>query len=284
VRNAAQKNVTKTVGTLAATSVRFIYGLPFALIGLAIAVHASGRGVPSPTATFVAWVTVGAVAQLTATALLLAGMQRRSFVVAVAYSKTEVLQVALFSAVLLSEPVGASSATAIVLASLGVLLLSLRPGTASTASLSGWWSSTALLGLGSGAGFALSAIGYRGAALALGPMPAWLAGIYGLVWAQTIQSLLMVAYLGWRQPGALALIAREWKVSLLAGFAGALASMGWFTAFALRNAADVRTLALVEVLYGYAVSRRIFKEKTTGREAIGIGLLIVGIIVITAQL
>ena len=70
---------------------------------------------------------------------------------------------------------------------------------------------------------------------------------------------------------------------MLAGAFGALASFGWFTAFALRNAADVRTLALVEVLYGYGVSRRFFGERVSRREAVGIGLLVLGIAVISAQ-
>jgi drug/metabolite transporter (DMT)-like permease len=284
VRNAAQKNLTKTAGTLAATSVRFIYGLPFALIALACACAFSGVHVPSPNAAFLAWVFGGALAQLIATALLLAGMQQRSFIVAVAYSKTEVLQVALFSSVLLHEHVSGVSGLAIVLASAGVWMLSVTQGAARAGSSRGWLSSSALLGIGSGAGFALSAVGYRAAALTLGSQPAWVAGAYGLVWAQAIQSLLIGGYLAWRQPQSLRHIAREWRVSLLAGFFGALASFGWFTAFALRNAADVRTLALVEVLYGYAVSRRIFKEKITRRETIGIGLLIAGIIAISAQL
>ncbi len=284
VRNAAQKNMTKSVGTLAATSVRFIYGLPFAVIALAFAVSSSGRSLPSANQAFLAWVFAGAVAQLVATALLLAAMQQRTFIVAVAYSKTEVLQVALFSVALLGEAVSASSAAAIVLASAGVILLSVRPDALRPDGTRGWLSSSALFGIGSGAGFAMSAVGYRGATLALGPMPAWLAGTYGLVWAQTIQTILIGSYLACRQPQALREIARQWRTSLLAGFAGAMASMGWFTAFALRNAADVRTMALVEVLYGYAVSWRVFKEKTTVREGMGIALLLLGIVVITAHL
>jgi drug/metabolite transporter (DMT)-like permease len=284
VRNAAQKNVTKTAGTLAGTAVRFIYGLPFAIVALAIAAYGAGGVLPTANSAFMLWVFVGALAQLAATALLLAAMQQRTFVVAVAYSKTEVLQVALFAVALLGEGVSASSAAAIVLASLGVILLSLNAGAIRGGSFRSWVSPTALLGVGSGAGFALSAVGYRGATLTLGAIPAWLAGTYALVWAQTIQSVLIGGYLAWRNAEALKLIAKEWRVSLLAGFAGALASMGWFTAFAMRNAADVRTLALVEVLYGYAVSRRIFKEKTSGRETIGIALLTLGILLISAQL
>jgi uncharacterized membrane protein len=150
--------------------------------------------------------------------------------------------------------------------------------------LNTWLSSTAWLGLASGAGFAISAVGYRGGALALGVHSPWLAGAYTLVWAQAIQSVLIGAYLAWKQPEALRIIAREWRVSLMAGCAGALASFGWFTAFAMRNAADVRTLALVEVLYGYFVSQKIFREKMTAQETFGIALLIVGILIISAQL
>jgi uncharacterized membrane protein len=284
VRNAAQKNLTQSAGTLAATSVRFIYGLPFAVIALTLIGGFSADPWPSANATFIAWVAFGAVAQLAATALLLAAMQQRSFIVAVAYSKTEVLQVALFSALLLGEPVRGASAVAIIIASLGVLILSVKRGVVGTGLLGGWLSPTALLGVASGAGFGLSAVGYRGAALALGTMPPWLAGAYTLVWAQTIQSVLIGGYLAWREPEALRQVTLAWRVSLLAGFAGALASFGWFTAFAMRNAADVRTLALVEVLYGYAVSRRLFKENTTGQETLGIVLLVIGIIIISTQL
>jgi drug/metabolite transporter (DMT)-like permease len=282
VRNASQKNLTATAGTIAATSVRFVFGLPFALAALAVVHALSGAPLPTPNARFLGWVALGALAQLAGTALLLAAMQQRSFVVAVAYSKTEVLQVALFSTVLLGEHVSLLSAVAIVVASVGLWLLSVVPAEPSSrGSLS---SSMALLGIGSGAGFALSAVGYRAAAQALGPSPKpWEAGAYGLVWALAIQSLLIGAWLAWRQSQAARTIVREWRTSTLAGAAGALASFGWFTAFALRNAADVRTLALVEVLYGYLVSRRVFDEAITWRELAGIALLVLGIAVVSAS-
>jgi drug/metabolite transporter (DMT)-like permease len=258
--------------------------LPFALLALAGVTGGAGVAMPAPNVAFVIWAFGGAIAQLVATALLLAAMQQRSFIVAVAYSKTEVLQVALFSSLLLREHVTWLSALAIALASIGVWLLSVAPGAARANAPRSWLSSTALLGIGSGAGFALSAVGYRAAALSLQPPQlAWVAGAYTLVWAQTMQSVLIGSYLAWRQPQALREIVRSWRVSLLAGSFGALASFGWFTAFALRNAADVRTLALVEVLYGYIVSWRVFKESISRRETIGIGLLVAGLAAITAQ-
>jgi drug/metabolite transporter (DMT)-like permease len=284
VRNAAQKNLTKTAGTLAATSVRFIYGLPFAILALLVCAALTQDLMPRPSAAFFAWTTFGAVGQLAATALLLAGMQQRSFIVAVAYSKTEVLQVALFSALLLGEFVKPSSILAIAIASSGVLLLSIKRGVSGQGLMGGWLSPSALLGLASGAGFAISAVGYRGGALTLGSIAPWYAGAYTLVWAQAIQSVLIGGYLAWRQPEAIKKIIQEWRTSLTAGCAGALASFGWFTAFAMHNAADVRTLALVEVLYGYIVSWKIFKEKVTLQETLGILLLIAGIIVVSVRL
>ena len=66
-------------------------------------------------------------------------------------------------------------------------------------------------------------------------------------------------------------------MSLVAGFLGALASQFWFLAFALATAASVRTLALVEVLFAQAISKFIFKQPTTLREAIGIVMIVIGV-------
>ena len=107
-----------------------------------------------------------------ATAFLIRGMAVRSFVVAVTYSKTEIVQIGLFSLAILAEPVTAAAAAAIALASVGVLLLSAKPGAMPGTDLRAWLSPSAAIGLASGACFALSAVGYRGAAIALGhPLP-----------------------------------------------------------------------------------------------------------------
>ena len=63
--------------------------------------------------------------------------------------------------------------------------------------------------------------------------------------------------------------------------AGLERGLGWLTAFAMRNAADVRTVGLVEVLYSYAVSHRLLKEQVSGRERAGIVLVTAGIVVIS---
>lgn len=281
IRNASQRSLVKSAGTLAATFVRFAYGLPFAIIGLvAIAALSPGR-MPEPDALFFAWITLGAGAQLGATAFLIMAMEARSFVVAVAYSKTEILQIGIYSIVLLAEPLSAAAVGAIVLATIGVLLLSVRPGAERGSGVTTWFSSVALLGLASGACFALTAVGYRGALLALAhPLP-WIAGIYSVVWAQVLQTLLLGAYLLVRDRAGLAQVIVQWRVSTLAGLMGALASMGWLTAFAMRSAVDVRIVGLVEVMYSYALSRRFFKEPVSWREIAGIILVAAGIVLVS---
>ena len=282
VRNAAQRNLTARAGTLPATFVRFCYGLPFAVVGYLAVAAFTGGSVPSASAAFVAWVAVGAMAQLAATAFLLAAMEQRSFIVAVAYSKTELVQIVVYSIVLLGERASIASLAAIALATVGVLLLSIKPDNDGGAGAGSWISPAAFLGLACGACFALSAVGYRGATLALGEIPSPLAGTYSVVWGQAMQTVVLGSYLALRDRAGLRQVMIEWRVSTLAGAMGALASMGWLTAFALRSAADVRTVGLVEVLYGYAVTRRFFGERVSGRELTGIVLVAAGILVISA--
>jgi drug/metabolite transporter (DMT)-like permease len=162
LRNAAQRHLTAELGTLGATLVRFLYGLPFA--GIWFVGVKGWEAVPAPqlNASFVSWVLLGAVSQIAATALLLRTMQARNFALGVAYSKTEVLQVALFGLVFLGDPISFAAALAVGAGTLGVLLLSPADKERPLRTLlAGWTSSTALLGLACGALFAMSAVGYR---------------------------------------------------------------------------------------------------------------------------
>ena len=85
-----------------------------------------------------------------------------------------------------------------------------------------------------------------------------------------------------RAPAVLKAILGLWRPSMLAGFMGAFASQFWFLAFALTAAANVRTLALVEVLFAQAVSYYSFKQPISAREAIGIVLIVIGVALLVA--
>jgi drug/metabolite transporter (DMT)-like permease len=284
LRNAAQRSLTDTLGTLGATLVRFLYGLPFAALWL-WAVHAvGGLEIPVPNVRFATWVVVGAVAQIVATALLLRVMAERNFALGVAYSKTEIIQVALFGLAFLGDPITAVAALAIALGTLGVLLIAPadkeRP---LRALVTGWTSRSALIGLGSGASFALSAVGYRGAALALEGASFLIAAAFTLLVAQIIQTVLLGGWLLARDPAVIGRVLRAWRASLFAGFMGAAASAGWFTAMAIEPVAHVRTLGLVELVFSAIVSRRFFRERMTPREIAGMALLVAGVVIVTLR-
>ena len=283
LRNASQRSLIKSAGTLPATFVRFGYGLPFTVVGLIVLRTASAVPLPDASVSFVLWVAAGAFAQLAATAFLIGAMSARSFVVAVAYSKTELLQIGLLSVLLLAEPLTFAAVVAIVLATAGVMLLSIKPGEERGAGIATWFSPSATLGLASGACFALSAVGYRGAALALGSTPPWMAGIYALVWAQSMQTTALGAWLLYRDREGLRKVAGEWKISTAAGLMGALASFGWLTAFAMRSAVDVRIVGLIEIFYSYVLSRQLFREHVHAREIAGMVLVVAGIVLIALR-
>ena len=270
VRNATQRGLTARLGTVGATHVRFLFGFPFALIFLIAVMIALRQAPPLPPLIFWAWVIDGALAQVAATALMLAAMNDRSFVVVYAYIKTEPVQVALFGLVFLGDAVTPIMAAAILIATTGVVTMALKPGTSADLK-------STLLGLGAGAMFALSAVGFRGAIASLGLPSYVMAATFTVVVGLMLQSVLLSLYLWLRNPDVLVAIVRAWRPSLFAGFMGALASQFWFLAFALATAASVRTLALVEVLFAQAISRFVFKQPTTAREAVGVVLIVIGV-------
>jgi drug/metabolite transporter (DMT)-like permease len=273
-RNAMQRELTPRLGAPGATLVRFLFGFPFALLFLAVALAWQGGTLPTPNWAFAGWTLVGALTQIAATALMLMTMEQRSFVVTVAYLKTEPVLVALMGLAFLGDRLSPLMAAAIGLAMAGVAMISVQP-----AALTGGWK-PALLGLSSAALFAASAIGYRGAILALA-MPGYvLPATFSLAVGLTVQTLLLMTWLLLFQRPILTALLRLWKPSLAAGFTGAAASECWFLAFALATAASVRTLALVEVLFAQAVSKFVFRQKTSAREAAGIALLLAGAILI----
>ena len=284
-RNAAQRSLVAQAGTLGATLARFLYGIPFAAAWVALLHWLPATAAPLPRfgAGYFGWLLLGALGQLTATAFLLAAMKQRNFVVGVAYSKTDALQVALFGSLFLRELPGGITMLAIALATAGVVMLSL-PQKGAVLEGRAWTSAAAWYGLASGAGFALSAVGYRGAALQLPESSAWMAGAWGVLLAQTIQSVLLGGWLALRAPAALGATVTAWRVSTIAGAAGALASIGWFTAFALTTAANVRTLGMVEVVFSYLVSRRFLREKLSPLEQGGLALVVIGLLALGLQL
>jgi drug/metabolite transporter (DMT)-like permease len=234
--------------------------------------------VPWPTGAFWPWLLLGALNQIVGTGMMLAAMNDRSFVVTTAYLKTEAIQTAIFGFVFLGDHLTVLKVIAILIATAGVIIAALRPGAGKGfADLK-----PTLLGLGAAAAFALSAVGFRGAVIVVPGVSFVTAASYTLVFGLFVQTLVLTIYLLARAPDVLAKILGLWKPSMFAGFTGAFASQFWFLAFALTAAANVRTLALVEVLFAQAVAYYSFKQPLSARELGGIALIVIGVALLIA--
>jgi len=280
LRNAMQRDLIGALGAVGAAQVRFLFGLPFGVIFLSGMLAVTGLDAPRLTALNLAWTAFGAISQVIATAMMLAAMRTKSFVVAVAYTKTEAAQIALFGLIALNDPPTAALIAAIVLATIGVALMAVR----SRKELAADWRSAAL-GLFSATFFAFAAIGFRSAVIGVASPSKVLSASVILVAGLAIQSAALGLYLALFDRAGARAIVNAWRSSLFAGFMGALASQLWFIAFALSEAAPVRTLALIEVPMAQVVSLKMFREPPSLREGLGMTLIVAAaaIIVWTAR-
>ena len=272
-RNAAQASLTRAIGTVGATQVRFLFGLPFAILFLGLVVMATGEGLPRPTLDSLMFTSIGALAQIGATALMLRLMQARSFAVTTAWLKTEPVIVALCAAVILKDPLSLPALLAIAIASAGVITMSLKPGTPSRLAEAG----PALTGLFAAALFGISAIGFRGGIIGLPSGGFLIRATATLVMALAIQTAVLVIWMLIFDRNALRASFTVWRSSLGAGFLGAFASQFWFIGFALTSAANVRTLALIEVIMAQGVSHYAFGQSVSRRQMIGMAAIIFGV-------
>lgn len=278
-RNALQRGLVGELGGVGATLVRFLYGLPASFCLLLAATVLAPAPLDPFAPTLLLWLPVGALAQILATFLLLDLMGRRNFAVGVAWSKTEILLIALAGWLLLGDALGPLGWTAVLLASVGVVLLSAK-GLAPTDLLGGEALGVAWRGLATGTGFAVAAVAYRASILAAGGPGSLIAAAWALLLAQALQSLVLLAWLALRDRPVVTAVLRAWRTSLWAGTMGALASAGWFTAFSLAPAASVRTLGLIEMLMALLVSRRLFRERPSAQELVGQGLVALAVLLI----
>lgn len=278
LRTVLQKQLRATLSTNASSFARFAFGSPLVIVYI-IALHGlAGLAWPTPNLRFVAWVAVGGVSQIVATSCLIYLFSFRNFAVGVAYSKTEVIQAAIFGLLFLDDRVTLWGATAIAIGTLGVMVISLTGGLGVRAILSGWSERPALIGLASGALFGIAAVAFRAAALALGGSGFVMPAAYTLLWANLLQTVLMAAYLYARERDQLGKFVAAWRLSALTGAVGVIGSAMWFMAMTIQLVAYVRTLSLIELVFTFLFSWFYFKERARLREIVGIALLLVGIV------
>ena len=283
LRSAAQKHLKGVMGTTGATFVRFGFGLPFALFFVALLHFGRGDPLPTPNATFLAWAVVGGLGQIAGTALLVHLFSFRNFAVGTAYSRTEPAQAALFGLLFLSETVTTGVLIAIGISVVGVMLISVAHMAINVRTLvTSVFARTALIGLLSGTCFGVSAVAYRAASLSLGGPNFMMQAATTLAVVILFQTVVMIGWMVLREPGEFSRIRKAWKPSLFVGLVGASASFGWFMAMTLQQAAVVKALAQVEMIFTFASSVWFFRERINVIEVAGCGLIVLGILTLIA--
>ena len=281
IRSTFQKHVKGTLSNTGATFVRFGFGIPFAFLYLAITLWWFDVEVPTYKVDFWIWVFIAAFSQIFATGALLHAFSFRNFAVGTAYSRTEPIQTALFAAILFGEVITLGGWISIIVSLIGVLILSIARSNLNMASvLSGVSSKAAIWGLIAGTLFGLAAVGYRQSTQQITSDLFLVRASITLCVAISLQSLVMFAWILWRNPTQVKKILKVWKPSLLIGFSGATASFGWFTAFTLQQAALVKVVAQIEMLFTIASSVFFFKEQINSREYLGCILISLGIMLL----
>ena len=266
-----------SMGTLSAggaTLARFFYSAPF-VVGLVLAyVWATGQAVSGFSARFWLFALGGGLSQILATWCVVALFAERNFAVGITFKKTEVIQTALVGLVVLGDRVSLAGLVAILVGLIGVLALSGGAG------LRGALNRAAGLGLASGAFFAISAVGYRGATLEIASDDPLLRAGVTLAVVTLSQAIGLSLWLAWREKGELARVIAARGTAVWMGLTGMGGSLCWFTAFTLQNAAYVFAVGQIEVVFSLLASVLFFRERISAREMVGIGLLTASILLL----
>jgi len=280
VRTGSQRQLKDRMSTNSVTFVRFCFGFPFAVLFYLLARQLSAEPAPALTAHFLLVVGAAGIGQIGATYLLVLLFSFRNFAVGTTYSKTESLQTAILGALFFAAPIGPIAFLGIVISVAAVLSMSMAAtGAGWRGMITGWTERTALMGLASGACFALSTLLIRDASLSLAGGNYMLRAASVLVCMTALQTGLMALWILARQRAEIPRILRAWRPALFIGITSVGGSACWAMAFTLQTVAYVRALGQVELVFSFLMSWLVFRERSRIAELVGIALMIVGIVI-----
>jgi|32_taG_2_1085360.scaffolds.fasta_scaffold00033_137 drug/metabolite transporter (DMT)-like permease len=275
VRTAAQKHLSSSMSAMAATYVRYLYGLPWVLIYFiwlgGTSSHIQGLRVGAWT-----WIMVGALTQILGTWALVKVFTRRNFAVGSIFSKTEALQTAILGALFLSISLSLEGWLAITVGVAGIFVLILP---ANSLSWSSWLTPVTGMGLLCGLSFAVSALAVYESSSRTGLAPLLSAALVLSVMV-CIQLVTVTLWIALFERGSFVLVVNHWPWSLFVGLCSAAGSVGWFTAMSLQNPALVRALGQVEFLFTLLLTWFLFGERIRRNEWIGCSLILVSVIIL----
>lgn len=276
VRTAGQKQLTSSVTPMSTTLIRYVFGLPFAVLYLW---YVSDAHAPELLHTaignsrFVLFATTAGVLQIIATFLLVKVFSFRNFTVGTSFAKTEAVQAAVFGAALFGTQLSALGWLAVAIGFLGIFIVSIP------AKSTRWEPNNILLGTLSGTAFALTSLCIREASLSL-HLPLISSAAVTLVFMVSLQSVLCIAYSALREPGQFAAIQKRMGLAFFVGITSAIGSIGWFTAMTFENPALVKSLGQIEFIFTLLITTLFFKERVNTRELVGVAAIIASVILI----
>jgi drug/metabolite transporter (DMT)-like permease len=278
-RTAQQHRLRSVMSVSGAGFVRYVYGAPIALAAVGTAI-VSGAELPSIPLRFWPTIAAGGIGQILGTICLIKAFDARDFAIGTVYTKTEVVQVAVLSA-LIGEPLRVLGWVGVAMCMAGVSLLAthgdLRRLRAVVTRLG---EPAATFGVVAGGLFAIASIGIREASGSLGEDRPVMRAVVTLAAMNTIQTVVHGGYLLWRDRAQLVLAWTHRRSSSVVGVLSVAGSAGWALALTLENAARVRTVGQIELIFTFAVSRWVLHEERTRNEVVASAFVLVGILTV----
>jgi len=275
LRTSRQHQLRAVLSVNGAGFVRYAYGFPLALVIAAITFGLTGEEIPTIPWRFWPIIAGAGIAQILGTLALLRAFDLRDFAIGTVYAKTEVIQVAVVAAVALGEPLAPLGWVAATVCMVGVAWLAAPERLLDILGRAG--DPAALMGIVAGGGFALAAVGIRGASTSLDGST-WARALFTLTVMLGIQTLVNASQLAATDQAELRRVAIAWRAALPVGILSLAGSIGWATAVTLTNAAKVRTLGQVELVIAFAISAWVLHERHTRAEYAASALVLLGVV------
>jgi len=282
VRTAGQKQLSGKLNAMATTSVRYVYALPFAWAYLWWVLEFRNIEVPVLNNDFLGYALIACITQIIGTVCLVAAFRYKNFAVATSLAKTEAIQVAIVGALLFAAPLSVMGWFSVIVGVVGVFFVSkvkFNPRGILLGS-SGFGAMYGLaFGLAAGLGLAITTLLIRESSLALNS-DLFVSAAVTLVFMITVQTVFSIVYVYFQDRKQLALMLKHWRLCLFVGVTSVLGSIGWFTGASFQTAAYVKALGQVEFFITLALTYRLFKEKITAIEYLGMFLIILSVVIL----
>jgi drug/metabolite transporter (DMT)-like permease len=278
-RTALQKHLTKNLSTLSITYIRSLFSLPCTICVLVI-LYLNKINLPNFDHIFIFYCALAGIAQIGGTALLLSIFSKRNFAIGITYTKTEAIQTAIFSILFFSETIGLGSFLAISISFIGIVLISLdKEHLKAKSFFKAFFHKTAAKGIASGTIFTFAGLFIREATLKLDSTLLMNAS-FALFTMLIIQLIVLISWIALRNKKELTSFLPHLKTSFSIGLFSCIASILWFSAFALTKVAFVKTVGQIEIIFSLFLAYKLFKEQITKTEILGIFLILTSILLI----